>query len=51
MRRWGGRSGIFLLSSVILAEVTSESLVGALDGGSGVGLALVNDGAGTLGPY
>ena len=48
MRRWGGRSGSFLLLSV--AEVTSESLVSALDGGGGVGLASIDDGSSALGP-
>ena len=48
MRRLGCRSGSFLLSSV--AEVTSESLVSALDGGGGVGLASIDDGASVLGP-
>ena len=48
MGRWGCRSSSFLLSAV--AEVTSESLVGALDGGGGVGLASIDDGASALGP-
>ena len=38
--------GSFFLSSV--AEVTSKSLVGALDGGGGVGLASIDDGASAL---
>ena len=48
MGRWGCRSSSFLLSSV--AEVASESLVSALDGGGGVGLASIDDGASALGP-
>ena len=48
MGRWGCRSSSFLLSSV--AEVASESLVSALDGGGGVGLASIDDGSSALGP-
>ena len=46
-RWWWCRSSSFLPA---VAEVTSESLVGALDGGGGVGLAAVDDGASALGP-
>ena len=46
---WGCRSSSFLLS--VVAKVTSELLVGALDDGGGVGLASVDDGArSALGP-
>ena len=48
MSRWWRRSSSFLLSAV--AEVTSESLVSALDGGGGVGLASIDDGSSALGP-
>ena len=47
MSRWWCSSS-FLFPAV--AEVTSESLVGALDGNGGVGLTSIDDGASALGP-
>ena len=48
MRRWGCRSGSFLLS--LVAEVTSESLVSALDDSGCIGLASIDNGSSALGP-
>ena len=48
MCQWLWRSSEFLLP--LVAEVTSESLVGAVDDSGSVGFALVDDGASALGP-